>query len=110
MKWNRTIGQPLHELFDSGRLILIHLFRRSVRNESAFADQKNQISKRASLIDVVSNDNAGDAENVVGLPNQPHDCANSDGIQTSEGFVIHDELRVHHECSRQSDTADHSTG
>src|SRR5471032_2894743 len=110
MKRHRAIGIAGHELANA-RVVSVHqLFRRALPQHLTIAYYIKVVGDARGFSQVVGHHDTGDAERIVEQADQPHQHAHGDGILTDERLVIHEDLRIESNGTRQSDTALHAAG
>jgi len=62
------------------------------------------------LFDIVRDHNTRDTERLVKFANQTDNYAHRDRIEADKRLVVDQQLRVHHDGSRQRHASGHSTG
>ena len=58
----------------------------------------------------MGNHDAGEPEHIVQAADEPQDDAHRDRIETDEGLVVNQDLRIHDNGARQGDAPDHAAG
>ena len=102
------IGLPAHELAHLGDRTGRKFGGRALSDDLAAGEQIAVVRDRRELAHIVRDDDAGDAEGVVELADQPDDHAHGDRIETDEGLVIDQQLRVHDDRAGQGYPARHA--
>ncbi len=107
---HRTIGRGADELAHQRIVAAAQGLGRALRGDAAIGDEDDVIGDREGLVDIVRDDDAGHAERVVELADQPRGHAHRDRIKAGEGLVIHDQLRIERDRARQRDAPAHAAG
>ena len=110
MEAHRAVGLGIDELAHQRIVAGLHVGRAALGHDAVVGDEDDVVGDQEGLLDVVRHDDAGDAERLVELLDQPRGDAHGDRVEAGEGLVVEHQFGVERDRARQRDAARHATG
>ena len=108
MELHGSVGRCGEELVHQRIGTGANLIGRALCGDPSVREKQNVVSDCEGLFDIVRDHHTRDTERVVEIADQPRRAAQRDRIESGKRLVVHDQVGVQHDRTRQRHTPRHA--